>query len=166
MAPRALLSDEEGAPAGQAQGKGWTMSLRVESRNEPAQVPFLTRRRVLLVEEDPRDLRNYAGILQEQGCDVRACASYSEGLRTVEMERFDFIIVNQGSLAFEARSIVDRVLTIDRRTPVLIITRCADMGCYLDAMQMGAVDYLEKPLTPSHLTRVIETHIRPRTVTA
>ena len=142
------------------------MPLRVESRKEAAQVPFLTRRRVLLVEGDPRDLRYYTGILQQQGCEVRACASYSEGLRTVEVEKFDFIIVNQGSLAFEARPFVDRVLTIDRRTPVLIITRCADMGCYLEAMQMGAVDYLEKPLAASHLTRVIETHLRPHTVTA
>ena len=142
------------------------MPLRAESSKEAAQIPFLTRRKVLLVEEEPRDLRYYTAILQQQGCDVRACASYMEGLRTVETERFDFIIVNQGSLAFEARPIVDRVLTIDRRTPVLVITRCADMGCYLEAMQMGAVDYLEKPLAPSHLTRVIETHLRPHIVAA
>ena len=142
------------------------MPLRVESRKEPAQVPFLTRRKVLLVEDDPRDLRYYTVILEQQGCDVRACASYVEGLRAVGVEAFDFIIVDQGSLAFEGRPLVERVLTIDRRTPVLIITRCVDMGCYLEAMQMGAVDYLEKPLTSSHLTRVIETHLRPRGVAA
>ncbi len=131
-----------------------------------SQAPFLARRRVLLVEEEAKDLLYYASILENQGCDVSACPSYEEGLRTVEVQKFDFIIVNQGSRAFEGRRIVDRVLTIDRHTPVLILTRCADMGCYLEAMQMGAVDYIEKPLTPAYLTRVIETHVRPHTVAA
>jgi FixJ family two-component response regulator len=37
-------------------------------------------------------------------------------------------------------------LQMDRHRAVLVVTRCVDMSCYLEAMQMGAVDYLEKPL--------------------
>ena len=50
---------------------------------------------------------------------------------------------------------------IDRRTPVLVITRGRDMHCYLEAMQLGAVDYLEKPIASSELAHVIEAYRQP-----
>ena len=142
------------------------MVPRIESRLGPPQVPFLTRRKLLLVEEDSRDLRYYTAILEQHGYEVNGCPSYAEGLRSLGGGSFDFIIVSQGSRAFEGRTLLERVLTIDRRTPVLVLTRCVDMGCYLEAMQMGAVDYLEKPLAPSDLKRVIKTHLRPLNIAA
>ncbi len=142
------------------------MAPRVDGRQGSTQVPFLTRRKVLLVDEDFKDLQNYAAILERQGYEVRTCATYAEGVGCLGGESFDFIIVSQGSRAFEGRTLLERILTIDRRTPVLVLTRCVDMGCYLEAMQMGAVDYLEKPLRPSDLTRVVMTHLRPQTIAA
>jgi len=33
------------------------------------------------------------------------------------------------------------------------------MNCYLEAMQLGAVDYLMKPVSPEQIARVLETHM-------
>jgi DNA-binding response OmpR family regulator len=33
------------------------------------------------------------------------------------------------------------------------------MSCYTDAMQIGAVDYLEEPVSPPELARVVRTHL-------
>ena len=35
------------------------------------------------------------------------------------------------------------------------------MDVYIEAMQLGAVDYLQKPVNPSEITQVIRTHLRP-----
>ena len=53
----------------------------------------------------------------------------------------------------------DRAMQLDRRRPVLVVTRCIDMQCYLEAMQMGAIDYLEKPVPPADLLRFVQAHI-------
>jgi hypothetical protein len=53
-----------------------------------------------------------------------------EGLRHLEFEVFNFIIVNQGSFEFEGRYVLVRVIDIDRHTAVLVLTRSVDMGCY------------------------------------
>ncbi len=58
---------------------------------------------------------------------------------------------------------LQRAIEIDRRTPILVVTRCLDINCYLEAMQLGALDYLERPLAASEITRLVETHSRPRT---
>jgi len=142
------------------------MAPAARNREQSEQVAGLPqavpRGRVLLVDEDGADLNYYRLIIQEQGYEVRPCGSYEEGVRCLETERFDFVVVNQGSRAFEGRRVLERVNEIDRRTPVLILTRSVDIGCYLDAMQLGAVDYLEKPLAPSEVARVLQTHFRPR----
>ena len=61
---------------------------------------------------------------------------------------------------------MQRAIEIERRLPVLVLTDSLDMGCYLEAMQLGAADYMEKPVLPSEIARLIETHVRPRKVAA
>jgi DNA-binding response OmpR family regulator len=123
--------------------------------------PLLLHRKILLVDEDARDLQYYAAILQGQGHEVRIVTSYAEGWLALERERFDFIILSQGSREFEGRVVLQHAIEIERHLPVLVLTDCLDMGCYLEAMQLGAADYLEKPVLPAELVRLIETHIRP-----
>jgi len=53
-------------------------------------------------------------------------------------------------------------MEVDRRTPVLILARCLDIGCYLEAMELGAVEYLQKPVPESFPVRLAETYLRPR----
>ena len=128
--------------------------------------PRLAHKKVLLVDESPRDLQYYAAILQGQGHEVRIAASYAEGRLALEKEHFDFVIVSQGSREFEGRGLVQHAIEIERRLPVLVLTDCLDMGCYLEAMQLGAADYLEKPVLPAEIARLIETHVRPFNVAA
>jgi DNA-binding NtrC family response regulator len=127
---------------------------------------FLVRGRVLLAEPDSRDRQYYSSILQQEGFEVCACATYSEGARYLEAGRVDFVVISQGSRAFEGRPLLEHVLSIDRHIPVVVLTRSVDMNCYLEAMQMGAVDYLEKPLSSEQVIRVIQTHLRPRAAIA
>jgi FixJ family two-component response regulator len=40
-----------------------------------------------------------------------------------------------------------KLVEIDRSLPVVVVARCLDMGSYVEAMQLGAADYLVEPLT-------------------
>ena len=123
---------------------------------------LLPRGRILLVDEDERDLRYFATLLGRMGYSVRALMSYREAAGCLEHEHFDFVIVSQGSPAFETYDVVQRALARDRHTPVVVLTRCLEMNCYLEAMQLGAVDYVEKPLAPVEFERLVKTHCQPR----
>jgi two-component system OmpR family response regulator len=118
----------------------------------------------LLVDADPKDLQYYTALLWHLGYVVRAFTSYQEAERCLLREPIDIVIVNQGSPAFEAHRLLELVLARNRRTPVVVLTHCLDMGCYLEAMQMGAVDYLEKPLALSEVEYLVTTYAQPRVV--
>ena len=122
------------------------------------QVP--TGKKILVIEDERRDLEQLSRVLRAHGFDVSACESLARGAALVELDKYDFILVEQGSRAFEGRAVMERVLAVDRLLPTVVLTRCLDMDCYLEAMQMGASDYIEKPVSDDDILRVIETHLR------
>ena len=103
--------------------------------------------RILLVDEDEKDLKYFTTLLGRMGYSVRAFLNYREAEECLEHEHFDFVIVSQGSPAFETHDLVQLTLARDRRTPVVVLARCLEMKCYLEAMQLGVADYLENRRT-------------------
>ena len=124
------------------------------------QLPPLPRRRVLVVDEDLDDLLYYSAVLQHHGYEVRSIPSYSDGATCLECEAFDLIIVSQGTSNFEGRCVLARAIEKDRHTPVLIFSKSVHMPSYMEAIQLGALDYLEKPLLPSEIGELVAKHLR------
>jgi DNA-binding NtrC family response regulator len=110
------------------------------------------------VEEDPGNLRCDFNVLEGYGCRLRTCNSYRKGVACLTNEVFDFVMVSQGTPNFEGTCVLKRATEINRSLPVLVVARCLDMGCYLEAMKLGAVDYLVEPLTVSVIGTVLQNH--------
>ena len=113
---------------------------------------------VLLVDEDLEYLESMRGIIHGSGHSVNACNSYTEGIRQLESEAFDIVVVGQGSRNFEGRCVLECATAFDRQLPVVVVARNVEMGCYLEAMQLGAVDYISPGLSGSEIIRAVQTH--------
>ncbi|HTS69605.1 MAG TPA: response regulator [Terriglobia bacterium] len=135
---------------------------RRESRPEVCE----TRGSAWVVDQDWQDVQGYAGVLRHLGFDVEPFTNYQEASRRLEEESPDFVFVNQGTAAFEAREVLMGALARSHRTPVVVLTRSLNMGCYLEAMQLGAADYVEVPLTPAEVEHLVTTHLQPRALKA
>lgn len=131
-----------------------SLNERPETRNAPSK-----QVRVLLVDDDPADLVRYVKMLEREGLSVIACDSHLTALACLEAIWLDGVVVNQGVDRFAWRAVVDRAARPGQRTPVLVMTDCRDIVCQLEAIQLGAVGYLEKPLTGQQVMRALE---RPR----
>ena len=105
----------------------------------------MTNATVLLVFEELQDLEHYGNILCTLGYSIRMCNSVAEGIKALETEDFSSVIVSQGTPAFEGRQVLERSFQLHPEVPVLIIARTLDVECYLEAMDLGAIDYLERP---------------------
>jgi DNA-binding NtrC family response regulator len=113
---------------------------------------------VLLVFEEPHDLETYGTMLRSLGYKTLMCSSQAEGIKSLETERPSFVIVSQGTRAFEGRQVLERSLQLHPKVPVLVVSQVLDVRCYLEAMNLGAIDYLEKP-EPPDLAWVVDTQI-------
>ncbi len=141
-----------------AAGMTWS-GARLRPQSSP-------RKRVLVVDENPQDLRGCVDTLTRAGYHVSGCSSIEEGTRSLEAGVFGLIIVSQGTVAFEGRPLLERSIEMNRRVPVFVVTPSVDMACYLDAMQLGARDYIEKPVSGEQLLRIVANFCPPSATAA
>jgi response regulator RpfG family c-di-GMP phosphodiesterase len=121
--------------------------------------------KLLLVDENAYDLDYYTEVLRYLGYDVQPVNSYSEAAATLDRERFDLVIVDQGSANFEGRSVLSRVVEVDHRVPILVLTRTADPDCCIEALDAGAHEYVQKPLTTVEVRELVNDYVKPSTLT-
>ena len=140
------------------------MGLRDDDPKASARPRGVPRGKALLVDEYPEDLHFYSTILEAYGYRVRRCSSYHEGVRCLGEEAFDFVIVSQGTPNFEGSWVLLRATEMNPSLPVLVVARCLEMDCYLEAMELGAIDYLVEPLTVWEIGRLLERHSQVQSV--
>jgi len=124
--------------------------------------PFGKRARILLVNEDLRELAYYRAILQKLGCKVRASSSFAEGARRLGCKPFDLIMVDQGSGGFHGQKVLAEAMEVDVELRVLVLARSYNQSCYLEAMRPGALDYLEGPLGAADIVALLDTFMPRR----
>ena len=118
--------------------------------------------RVLLVHEDARLLAHNQALLWHAGCKVTACSNWDDEVRCLESGLWHLVIVSQGTRAFEGKRVLERAIEMDRYTPVIVLARWCEMSCYVTAMHLGALDYVEEPLSTPQLVRIVEAYARKR----
>ena len=57
---------------------------------------------------------------------------------------------------------MELALARNRHTPAVVLARSLGTNCHLKAMQLGAVDDLEKPLAPAEFELLGKAHCWPR----
>lgn len=117
--------------------------------------------KLLLVDENTRDLDYYSAVLRYLGYEVRSVDSYAGAATWLGREHFDLVIVDQGSSDFEGRSVLTRAVEIDRHVPVLVLTRTVDADCCIEALDSGAHEYVQKPLTRAEVQELVSDYVRP-----
>lgn len=115
-----------------------------------------------MVMNESASLGYHSNLVRALGYEVLTCGSYTQGLTLLHCDTFDFVTVGQGGHGFEGKKVVMEALEMDRSLPVLVLARTSNMKNYLEAMQLGAVDYLEMPVPPEEFLRVFRTHLRYR----
>lgn len=130
-----------------------------EGRVRP-DLPSERKPKLLFVDENAEDLRVYTAMLRYLGYEVRSVGSYADAVALLGREVFDLVIVDQGSTDFEGRSVLRRAVEIDHQTPVLVLTGTVDPDCCINALNLGANEYVQKPLTRSEVQELVDEYLR------
>ena len=137
--------------------------MRRKHSNGGANPDFSMERKpkLLLVDENPQDLHDYPAMLRHLVYEVKPAGSYTGAVEFLDHEAFDLVMVDQGSPDFEGRAVLRRAVEIDNRTPVLVLTGAVSASCCVNALDMGANEYVQKPLTSSEVRELLDDYLKP-----
>lgn len=136
---------------------GTRLSSRLKS-NENTEETCDASPKVLIFDEDVKELGWHAEPFETHGFEVYKCISIETAMRCVEREELDFAVVDQVSPAFEGIRVLRHLMRYNSRTPFVVLARCKDVKCSEQAVALGAREYLEKPVPRAQMNWLIRRH--------
>ena len=115
--------------------------------------------RILIVEDEPRLLRNLARALREESYAVDVAAAGDEGLYKAESYNYDAIVLDIMLPRLDGWEVLERLRKL-KQTPVLMLTARDAFKDRVRGLDDGADDYLVKPFDLSELLARLRALIR------
>ncbi len=125
-----------------------------ETRSEPAAPAEGTR--ILVAEDDPGMRGLLERILAQAGYAVTTAEDGQAALQTFRRERPALLVTDLKMPRLDGMALLRRVLAEAPGTPAVVLTAFGTVEGAVEAMRLGAFDYLSKPLPdPEHLRDVV-----------
>lgn len=110
----------------------------------------------LLIDDDPGGLTIFSAILRHHGFDVLTAEDGRSGVSAASRGAADVILLDLRLPDFSGIEALRQIRQSDKSVPVIIMTAYATMTSVVQSMRLGAVDYLEKPLSDTDLLQAVE----------
>lgn len=111
---------------------------------------------VILIDDERAMRESIAQWLDLADCSVRTFADAQEALSLIHTD-FDGVVITDLKMpAIDGMGVLDAVIAIDRDIPVVLITGHGDVNSAVEAMRVGAYDFIEKPFQPERLLSTIK----------
>lgn len=112
-------------------------------------------RTVLIVDDEIRYRELYARVLRDAGFDVLEAGSAAEALLVLEKTAPDMIVSDVRMPGESGLDLLRRARGEKPELPFLLVTAYADVREAVDALKLGAVDYLAKPVDLDELLSAV-----------
>jgi two-component system NtrC family response regulator len=112
-------------------------------------------RTVLLVDDDPTFRRVVEYQLHEDGYRVLTANSATAALQRFQAEHVDVVLTDVKMPESDGMELLARLKILQPDLPVVMLTAHGTIGSAVDAMKLGAFDYLTKPFTREQLRVIV-----------
>jgi two-component system, NtrC family, response regulator AtoC len=113
------------------------------------------RMRALVVDDD-YDVRTFlAGVLAKQGVTVATAGSQAEAKAVLGREEFDVVLLDLRLLDASGLDVLRWARGAEIDTEFIVLTGHAEVETAVEAMRLGAYDFLAKPCRNSELLQVV-----------
>jgi two-component system nitrogen regulation response regulator GlnG len=111
---------------------------------------------LLVIDDDTSILEAFRATFEEPGVQVLAAATARQGLELVAKVRPDAVILDLALPDMPGMEVFRRIQDCDARIPVIFITGHGTTETAIEAMRLGAFEYLLKPLELDQLRSLTE----------
>jgi len=100
---------------------------------------------VLIIDDDELFVASLSDFLYAKSFKVSSAKTGKEGLSAFEREQPALVLLDQKLPDMEGIEVCRKILEMDPRTKVILVTAYATLRCAVDAIKAGAFNYLSKP---------------------
>lgn len=102
--------------------------------------------KLLIIDDDEVVRASLAAYLEDSGFTVLQAANGLQGLEVFELQRPDVVICDLRMPQVDGLELIRRINVLNTEVPVIVVSGAGVMSDAVEALRLGAADYLIKPL--------------------
>ncbi len=110
---------------------------------------------VLVVDDHASARESMADVLRHAGHDVRCCSSAVEALKQLDRWSADVIVTDLKMPGMNGLEFIRALAQRPLDAQIVMVTAHATVASAVDAMRLGAFDYIEKPFGVDQLEQLV-----------
>ena len=115
---------------------------------------------LLLIDDDPNTLASLARAFRLAGHEATVCDNASRAVELVRAEHFDLILSDVVMPGKSGMELLEDLKKAGVQTPIVLISGQANIEMAVKATRLGALDFLEKPLSTDKLLLTVENALK------
>jgi len=111
--------------------------------------------KILIVDDEPNVRLNYRITLETEGYEVFEAESSAAALQQFLEHSFAVAVLDMRMPGMDGLELLAKMREVGITVPAMIVTAYSDVPHAVKAMKLGAIDFLQKPLRPEELRRIV-----------
>ncbi|WP_147822452.1 response regulator [Salidesulfovibrio onnuriiensis] len=112
--------------------------------------------KVLLIDDEVEFLKNLSERMTLRGMNVTTASSGAEAVKSLEAEGYDAIVLDLQMPGMDGIEVLRRIREVSSTMQVILLTGHATLEKGVEAIKLGAMDFMEKPADIDVLTEKIK----------
>jgi DNA-binding NtrC family response regulator len=115
----------------------------------------MARKSILAVDDEKNQREILETILSGEGYDVTTASSGEAAMKFVEARRFDLVLTDLKMTGMSGLDLLKELTNYDKSIIVILLTAHGSVDSAVDALRLGAFDYLQKPYDSEKLLETV-----------
>jgi DNA-binding NtrC family response regulator len=118
------------------------------------------RPQVLIVDDEPNMRRVLAALLEREPCDVLQAGDGVEALQALDDDVVHVIVADLRMPNMDGLELLKKVVARDPNLPFVVLTAHGTVDTAVEAMKLGAFDFITKPFEKDELLAIVRKALR------
>src|SRR5437016_800062 len=115
---------------------------------------------LLIIDDDANTLASLSRAFRLAGHEATVCDNPARALEMVKAEKFDLIFSDVVMPGMDGLTLLEHIKNAGVKTPVVMMSGQAHIEMAVRATRLGALDFLEKPLSTDKLLLTVENALK------
>jgi two-component system, NtrC family, nitrogen regulation response regulator NtrX len=122
--------------------------------------PVPRKAHLLLIDDDPNTLASLSRAFRLAGHEATVCDNANRAVELLQTQHFDLILSDVVMPNKTGMQLLEELKNSGLQTPIVLVSGQANIEMAVKATRLGALDFLEKPLTTDKLLLTVENALR------